>query len=101
MNYYNWHNSAIVCLVGYGVVGYCLWIGVLKNILCRLSGYINDRYIAGAVSVFVLAYLQKSVEIGLIAESPDILIYLILGIAYGRRRRLILDESMEMGYSNE
>lgn len=101
LNYYNWHNSAIVCLVGYGVVGYCLWIGVLKNILSHLSGYINDRYIAGAVSVFVLAYLQKSVEIGLIAESPDILIYLILGIAYGRRRRLILDESMEMGYSNE
>lgn len=84
LNYNNWHNSAITCLVGYGCVGFLFWIGTIKQLLVKAGRYTNDSIVMGAFIAFIFSYLQKSVELGLIAESPDILVYLILGILLGR-----------------
>lgn len=84
LNYFNWHNSAIVCLVGYGVIGYCLWLGSFQRLLRNISFFAEDEIVSGALGAFLLAYVQKSVELGLIAESPDMLMYIMLGIAFGR-----------------
>ena len=84
LNYYNWHNSAITCLVGYGLTGYYLWLETIKQLLIKAKYFIDDRIVAGALAGFVFSYIQKSFELGMIAESPDILIYLILGLLLGR-----------------
>lgn len=84
LNYYNWHNSAITCLVAYGVIGYLFWISTFKQLLINARDFIDDKIVKGIFMGFLLAYIQKSVELGMIGESPDILVFLILGMLCGR-----------------
>lgn len=79
-----YHNSAIACLVAYGVVGYGLWIGMFKVILSKTLPYWDDICVAGAISAFFVIFWQQSVELGMFASSPNIIPYVILGLLLGR-----------------
>lgn len=84
----NWHNSAVACLVGYGVLGYLCWISSFKQIINRAVGYLNDAYVQGCVVSFMVLYAQQSVELGFISKAPSVLPYVMLGILLGRVKYL-------------
>jgi O-antigen ligase len=84
----NWHNSAVSCLVGYGCIGYLFWIASLQNILKRAICWLDDYIIQGCVVAFIVLYLQQTVELGFIGESPSVLPYVMLGMMLGRIRYL-------------
>lgn len=100
---FNWHNSAVACLSGYGVLGYLCWILSFKNILLRAIEYLDDPYIQGCLVSFMVLYVQQSVELGLISKTPSILPYVMLGIMLGRAKYLKGEEWYEENqyyYSN-
>lgn len=79
-----WHNSAIACLIAFGVIGYLLWIRLIHEIIKTGSPYIEDTSVSGAMVAFLLLYCHQSVELGLFSTSPSLLPYIILGILLGR-----------------
>ena len=79
-----WHNSAVACLSTFGVVGFLLWIKMYHEILKEGRRYLEDTSVAGATVAFLLLYCQQSVELGIIAERPSLIPYVILGILLGR-----------------
>lgn len=83
-----WHNSAIICLTSYGIVGYMSWIATFRHIVVYVKKYLQDRIIRAGFVVFLLVYLQQSVEIGIIATEPNYIPYVVLGILLGRTRLL-------------
>lgn len=87
----NWHNSAITCLVAFGVVGYCFWISAFRNIYGKVIAYLDDYVVQGCLVSFSVLYLQQTVELGFISATPSILPYVILGILLGRRRYIKTD----------
>ena len=88
LNAYNWHNCVISCLTSYGIIGFILWIVSFKNILSIGRPWINDIIVQGCIITFIIIYLQQSVELGLISESPNLLPYVILGMMLGRVKEL-------------
>lgn len=83
-----WHNSAVVCLVAYGCVGYLLWVGSFSRILEPAQRYYTDYLVSGCVISFIILYVQQSVELGFISTSPSLLAYVILGLMLGRIKYL-------------
>ncbi len=79
-----WHNSAVACLSTFGIAGFFLWIKMYHEILKEGRRYLEDTSVAGATVAFLLLYCQQSVELGIIAESPSLIPYVILGILLGR-----------------
>lgn len=84
----NWHNCVVACLTSYGIIGFILWIVSFKNILSMGRPWINDIIVHGCIITFIIIYLQQSVELGLIMESPNLLPYIILGMMLGRVKEL-------------
>lgn len=99
MNFNNWHNSAIVCLTAYGAIGYILWIGSFNHMLNKAQAWLEDYIVQGCIVSFVVLYLQQTVELGLISQSPSILAYVILGMMFGRIK--YLNRCEEMGWYGE
>lgn len=83
-----YHNSAIACLVAYGIVGYGLWIALFEMMLKKTLPYWDDICVAGAISVFFVIFWQQSVELGMFAASPNIIPYAVLGVMLARVRSL-------------
>lgn len=84
----NWHNCLIGIMTAYGVIGGLLWVGVLNNIIKRGTKHLNDGVILGCTISFFIMYIQQSVELGLVLESPNLLPYIVLGIMLGRANYL-------------
>ena len=83
-----YHNSAIACLVAYGIVGYGLWIGLFLVILKEALPCRRDICVAGALSAFFVIFWQQSVELGFFSATPNLIPYLVLGVLLGRVRML-------------
>lgn len=84
LNAVNWHNSAVTCLYGVGIVGYAFWIAGLANILNRARGFLRDYIVNGCFVCFLVLYAQQSVELGFITGNPSLLGYILLGMMLGR-----------------
>lgn len=82
------HNSAVTCLVNYGVIGYIFWIYAFYEILKKGINYASDYIVKSCILTFLLMYVQQSVELGIIAHNPNLLIYLPLGLMLGRIKYL-------------
>ena len=81
---YNWHNSAIHCLTAYGILGYGFWLASFNKILSHANTYFSDYIVTGCFISFIVLWVQQSVELGFISQSPSLLPYIILGIMLGR-----------------
>ena len=79
-----WHNSAVACLVAYGVVGYYFWVRIPYQILKEGVPYMDDVAVIGSMAAFGIIYCHQSVELGFFAVNPSLLPYVILGILLGR-----------------
>jgi hypothetical protein len=91
-----YHNSAIACLVAYGVVGYSLWIGLFEVMLNKTLAWWDDICVAGAISVFFIIFWQQSVELGMFAASPNIIPYAIIGVLLARVKMLKEQECQKL-----
>ncbi len=80
----NWHNCLVTILTAYGFLGGLLWILWLQNILKKGKFWINDSIVQGCIISFFIMYIQQSVELGLVHESPNMLPYIVLGMMLGR-----------------
>jgi len=83
-----YHNSAVACLMAYGVVGYSFWIGLFAIMLKDVLPWRKDVCIAGAVSAFFVIFWQQSVELGMFAASPNLIPYAVLGMMLARAETL-------------
>ena len=92
----NYHNSAVACLVAYGIVGYGLWIGLFEVMLNKTLAWWNDICVAGAISAFFVIFWQQSVELGMFSGSPNIIPYAIMGILLARVKMLKEQECQEL-----
>lgn len=81
---YNYHNSAIACLSVFGIFGYITWICVFSFILKCIIPYLRDIYVYGCICAFLIIFIQQSTELGFIRECPNMVPYMILGLAIGR-----------------
>ena len=84
LSFLNWHNSAIACLVPFGVVGYVFWIMSFNKILSKAKEYLNDYLVVGCFTSFMVLYIQQTVELGFISSRPYLLAYVMLGAMLGR-----------------
>ncbi len=91
-----YHNSAIACLVAYGVVGYGLWIGLFEVMLKKTLRWWDDTCVAGAISAFFVIFWQQSVELGLFSASPMVIPYVVLGLLLARVKTLKEQECQEL-----
>lgn len=83
-----WHNSAMCCLVGFGLFGYFFWNRLFHLILQEGKPYLDDICVIGSIVAFLVLSCQQSVEIGLFAAKPNVIPYVMLGILLGRVRLL-------------
>lgn len=83
-SYRSYHNSSINALVAVGAIGYSLLIGVIYAILKKGLKWKNDSIVYGLTTSFLVIWMQQSVELGIIAEKPNVIPYLILGLIYTR-----------------
>ncbi len=81
-----YHNSAVACLIAFGVVGYILWVRLFYIILCDVLPFQVDECIMGATTAFFVIFWQQSVELGLFAPKPNLIPYVVLGLILGRAR---------------
>lgn len=96
----NWHNCMISILTAYGITGGLLWIFSLNNIMESGKKWLNDAIVPGCIISFFIMYIQQSVELGLVHESPNLLPYIVLGMMLGRikflrKKHLFLNEVEE------
>lgn len=82
------HNSAVTCLVNFGVIGYIFWVYAFYKILKKGCNYVSDYIVKSCILTFLLMYVQQSVELGIITQNPNLLIYLPLGLVLGRIKYL-------------
>ncbi|MDD3138311.1 MAG: hypothetical protein PHX08_04975 [Lachnospiraceae bacterium] len=80
----NWHNSAVTCLIGTGVVGYLVWIFGINRLYKFARNWLTDPYVYGLSSAFIFVWLQQSVELGLVAAHGHIVPFVLLGILCAR-----------------
>lgn len=88
LSHFNYHNSAVTTLVGVGVVGYSILTGVLYTMLKKALKWKHDSVVYGLTTSFLIIWAQQSVELGLIAQQPNVIPYLILGLICARIRTL-------------
>ena len=84
----NWHNSAIACLTGAGIVGYSIWIYIIKRILVNACKYMEDNIILGTITAFIVVWMQQSVEQGMIGLYGSPAIFVLLGLILARTNTL-------------
>ena len=80
----NWHNCLVSIATAYGFLGGLLWVMSLRSILSKAKCWINDAIVSGCIISFAIIYIQQSVELGLVHESPNILPYIVVGMMLGR-----------------
>ena len=80
----NYHNSCIAILTTFGILGYIGWIWCLQKLINTLAKYAYDKIVLGCITAFIVIYLQQSFDLGLVSEYPNLIPYMILGIAFGR-----------------
>lgn len=91
-----YHNSAVACLVAYGVVGYGLWIGLFATMLREALPWREDICTAGAMSAFFVIFWQQAVELGLFSGVPNLIPYAVLGVMLARARTLEEQQCQEL-----
>ena len=84
----NWHNSAIACLSGAGIVGYSIWIYIIRKILADACKYVDDNINIGTVTAFIIVWMQQSVEQGMIGVRANPAILVLLGLVLARTNTL-------------
>lgn len=84
----SWHNSAVACFTSFGILGYIFWVRSLFLPLKAGSFYLNDPIVTGCMTAFLLMNAQQAVELGMFSKSPNLLIYLPLGLVLGRVHHL-------------
>ena len=84
----NWHNSALTCLIGTGIVGYSVWIFSINYVYINIKSYLDDQYILGFATAFMMIWLQQSLELGLIQTRGQIVPFVVLGIMCARANTL-------------
>lgn len=92
----NYHNSAVACLVAYGVVGYGLWICLFEVMLNKTLAWWDDICVAGAISAFFVIFWQQSVELGMFGASPNVIPYAIIGVLLARVKMLKEQQCQEL-----
>lgn len=90
-----WHNSAVSCLVGAGIVGYFIWIYAIRDMLAKACKYIDDNIIFGTVTAFLAVWLQQSVELGIISTRGNPIIFVLLGLVLARTNTLNKEEDLK------
>lgn len=88
MSLANWHNSAMTCLTAYGCLGFILWVLSFRRLFDRAMPWRKDYIIQGCIVMFMVLYLQQSVELGFISASPSVLPYVMLSMMLGRVKYL-------------
>lgn len=84
----NWHNSALTCLIGTGIVGYCVWLFGINKVFKNSQKYWEDAYTFGLAAAFMIIWLQQSVELGLIQVRGQIVPFVVLGLMCARANTL-------------
>lgn len=82
----NYHNSAVACLGVFGIFGYLCWIYFFKKQFDILTSYFDDYIVYAFTCAFIVIYLQQATELGFITSCPNMLPYMMLGLALGRVR---------------
>lgn len=82
----NYHNSAVGCIGVFGILGYLCWILFFKKILNILANYFDDHIVYAFTCAFIVIFLQQSTELGFITSYPNLLPYMMLGLALGKVR---------------
>lgn len=82
----NYHNSSVACIGAFGFLGYFCWIRFFKKQLDLLAFYFDDYMVYAFVSAFIVIYMQQATELGFISPCPNMLPYMMLGLALGRIR---------------
>lgn len=80
----NYHNSCVAALTVFGIVGYICWYKILYRVTDFIRIYIYDNIVLGCFCSFFLIFWHQAFELGFISECPNMLPYMILGIALGR-----------------
>lgn len=93
----NYHNSAVACLGVFGVLGYWCWIKFFKKQLDVLTNYFDDYAVYAFTCAFIVIYIQQATELGFITSCPNMLPYMMLGLALGRVRwyETVIEEPYE------
>lgn len=81
---YNWHNSAVMCLSGTGILGYVLWLYIIRKLCIKAIRNIDDDIVLGTLSGFLIIWIQQSVEQGLIGQQGNPLVFVLLGLMLAR-----------------
>lgn len=84
----NYHNSAIACLGVFGILGYIAWIQGFSILINYIKLYRRDIIVFGCLASFIIIFVQQSVELGFITETPNMIPYMILGISLSRIRQI-------------
>lgn len=84
----NWHNCVLTALIAYGIIGGALWILSFQRILLKGKRWMKDSIVIGCIIIFLVIYVQQTVELGLICENPNYIPYIILGAMLGRIKSL-------------
>lgn len=82
----NYHNSAVACIGVFGVLGYWCWIKFFKKQLDVLTDYFDDYTVYAFTCAFIIIYIQQATELGFLIFYPNMLPYMMLGLALGRVR---------------
>lgn len=82
----NYHNSAVACIGVFGVLGYWCWVKFFKKQLDFLAIYFDDYIVYAFTCAFIVIYFQQATELGFIRPYPNMLPYMMLGLALGRVR---------------
>lgn len=80
----NHHNSAMAVLGVFGVIGYVCWYYLLRIPLKKAIRFIKDDTVLGCVVAFLVIFWQQSFDLGFVNACPNLLPYMILGLAVGR-----------------
>ena len=81
---YNWHNSAVACLVATGTPGYIAWIYMIRKFCVKAYKKIDDDVVLGILSSFLIIWLQQSVEQGIMIDQGMPIIFCLLGLMLAR-----------------
>ena len=84
----NWHNSAVTALVGWGVVGYTIWLACIKSCFDKVRNAMEDGLLISLASVYIIVWIHQTVELGLIQVRGNPILFVILGLLLGRAKMM-------------
>lgn len=84
----NHHNSAVAVMSVFGVIGYVCWYNFFSRPIRLVQKYLNDKLVFGFLTSFLLIFWQQSFELGFVNSSPNMIPYMIFGLAISRVRNV-------------